>query len=71
MSRTVAVSTVLAGAAIGLACASDPYLAATLGCVNSATSRAQADACRAALSDAGLHATLDSVRALPRDGGAQ
>ena len=35
------------------ACASDPYLQSTLDCVAKASSRAQADACRAALQDAG------------------
>jgi hypothetical protein len=35
-------------------CASDPYLAATIKCVDQATTRAEADACRAKLIDAGI-----------------
>ena len=35
-------------------CASDPYLASTLDCVNKAATRAAADACRAGLQDAGV-----------------
>ena len=51
MSRTVF------HALVGLclfACAADPYLAASVACVNAATTRAQADACRAKLQDAAL-----------------
>jgi len=41
-------------------CASDPYLASTLDCVNKAATRAAADACRAGLQDAG--APKDSAK---------
>lgn len=42
-------------------CASDPYLASTLDCVNKAATRAAADACRAGLQDAGV-APKDSAK---------
>jgi hypothetical protein len=39
------------------ACAGDPYLRATIDCVGNAATRAQADACRAKLQDAGIVVT--------------
>jgi hypothetical protein len=35
-------------------CASDPYLSATINCVTNAQTKAQADACREKLVDAGV-----------------
>jgi hypothetical protein len=67
--RTVPVLILVAGAA----CASDPYLAGTIGCIDKATTRAQADACRAQLRDAAPVAQLDAVVIVKatKEGGAQ
>lgn len=57
------LATALALAMATVAC-HDAYLAATIKCVNQASSRAQADACRARLQDGGAH------DAAIKDGGA-
>lgn len=57
----------LAGGLTAYACASDPYLKSTVACVEGASSRAAADACRAKLQDGGPDAHASHSAA--NDGG--